>query len=64
MTVIFGPNNYSAHPQYDTGTTHLKLSYLYSFSRTFMPSLFLSVKGSDARYSQINFSDPLLKSCR
>ena len=64
MTVTFEPNNDSAYPRYDTGTAYLKLSYLYSFSRTFMPNLFLSVKSSDASYSQINFSDPSLKSCR
>ena len=41
-----GSNSYSAYPQYNTGTTFLNQSYLYSISHIFTPSLFLSAKAS------------------
>jgi len=64
MTVIFESNNYSASPQYDTGTTCLNQSYLYSLSHTSTPSLFLSVRARCTRYNQNNSYDLPLKCCR
>ena len=55
-----GSNTYSAYPQYDTGTTYLNQSYLYSLSHTFTPSLFLSAKASYTRYNENNSYDPSL----
>ncbi len=52
---LLGSNSYSAYPQYDTGTTYLNQSYLYSISHTFTPSLFLSGKASFTRFNQ-NYS--------
>jgi hypothetical protein len=47
-----GSNSYSAYPQYNTGTTFLNQSYLYSLSHTFTPNLFLSAKASYTRFNQ------------
>jgi hypothetical protein len=55
-----GSNSYSAYPQYDTGTTYLNQSYLYSLSHIFTPSLFLSVKASYTRFNQNYSFDPSL----
>ncbi len=55
-----GSNSYSAYPQYDTGTTFLNQSYLYSLSHTFTPNLFLSVKASFTRFNQNTSFDPSL----
>jgi hypothetical protein len=49
---LLGSNTYSAYPQYDTGTTFLNQSYLYSVSHIFTPSLFLSAKVSYTRFNQ------------
>ena len=57
---ILGSNTYSAYPQYDTGTTFLNQSYLYSVSHIFTPSLFLSVKASYTRFNENNSYDPSL----
>jgi hypothetical protein len=57
---IPGSDTYSAYPQYDTGTTFLNQSYLYSFSHIFTPSLFLSVKASFTRFNENNSYDPSL----
>jgi hypothetical protein len=57
---ILGSNSYSAYPQYDTGTTYLNQSYLYSLSHTFTPNLFLSAKASYTRYNQNTSFDPSL----
>jgi hypothetical protein len=57
---LSGSNSYSAYPQYDTGTTYLNQSYLYSLSHTFTPSLFLSAKASFTRYNENNSYDPTL----
>jgi hypothetical protein len=59
---LLGSNSYSAYPQYDTGTTYLNQSYLYSLSHTFTPSLFFSVKASYTRYNENNsFEQSLLE---
>jgi hypothetical protein len=55
-----GSNSYSAYPQYDTGTTYLNQSYLYSLSHIFTPSLFLSAKASYTRFNENNSYDPSL----
>ena len=57
---ILGSNTYSAYPQYDTGTTFLNQSYLYSVSHIFTPNLFLSVKASYTRFNENNSYDPSL----
>jgi hypothetical protein len=64
MTVPLGSNNYCAYPQYDTGTTYLNRSYLYSIAHTFTSSQFLSVKARYTRYNPNNSHDPSLKFCR
>ncbi|HUB52481.1 MAG TPA: TonB-dependent receptor [Terracidiphilus sp.] len=57
-----GSNTYSAYPQYNTGTTYLNQSYLYSLSHTFSPNLFLSVKASFTRFNQnYSFDQSLLE---
>jgi hypothetical protein len=55
---LLGANTYSAYPQYDTGTTYLNQSYLYSISHIFTPNLFLSVKASFTRFNENNSYDP------
>jgi hypothetical protein len=56
-----GSNSYSAYPQYDTGTTFLNQSYLYSISHIFTPSLFLSMKASYTRFNEnTSFDQSLL----
>ncbi|HTW81016.1 MAG TPA: carboxypeptidase regulatory-like domain-containing protein [Terracidiphilus sp.] len=55
-----GSDFYSAYPQYNTGTTYLNQSYLYSVSHIFTPSLFLSVKASFTRFNENNTFDPAL----
>ena len=55
-----GSNSYSAYPQYDTGTTFLNQSYLYSVSHIFTPNLFLSAKASYTRFNENNSYDPSL----
>jgi Carboxypeptidase regulatory-like domain/TonB dependent receptor len=55
-----GSNTYSAYPQYNTGTTFLNQSYLYSFFHTFTPSLFLSLKASFTRFNENTSYDPTL----
>ncbi len=56
-----GSNTYSAYPQYDTGTTFLNQSYLYSISHIFTPSLFLSMKASYTRFNEnTSFDQSLL----
>jgi hypothetical protein len=55
-----GSNSYSAYPQYDTGTTFLNQSYLYSISHIFTPSLFLSMKASYTRFNENTSFDPTL----
>jgi hypothetical protein len=57
---LSGSNTYSAYPQYDTGTTFLNQSYLYSLSHIFSPNLFLSVKASYTRFNQNTSFDPSL----
>jgi Carboxypeptidase regulatory-like domain/TonB dependent receptor len=47
-----GSDTYSAYPQYDTGTTYLNQSYLYSISHTFSPTVFLSMKASYTRFNE------------
>ena len=47
-----GSNTYSAYPQYDTGNTLLNQSYLYTYTHTFSPSIFLSAKASYTRFNQ------------
>jgi hypothetical protein len=47
-----GSDTYSAYPQYDTGTTYLNQSYLYSISHTFSPTVFLSAKASYTRFNE------------
>jgi hypothetical protein len=46
-----GSNTYSAYSQYDTGTTELNQSYLYSITHTFSPSLLDSAKASYTRFN-------------
>ena len=55
-----GSNSYSAYPQYDTGTTFLNQSYLYSVSHIFTPNLFLSAKASYTRFNENTSFDPSL----
>ena len=56
-----GSNSYSAYPQYDTGTTFLNQSYLYSISHIFTPSIFLSMKASYTRFNEnTSFDQSLL----
>ena len=55
-----GSNSYSAYPQYDTGTTFLNQSYLYSVSHIFTPNLFLSAKASYTRFNENTSFDPKL----
>jgi len=57
---LLGSNTYSAYPQYDTGTTFLNQSYLYSISHIFTPSLFLSAKASFTRFNENTSFDPSL----
>jgi len=57
---LLGSNSYSAYPQYDTGTTFLNQSYLYSISHIFTPGLFLSMKASFTRFNENNSYDPSL----
>ena len=57
---IPGSDTYSAYPQYNTGTTFLNQSYLYSVSHIFTPSLFLSMKASYTRFNENNSYDPSL----
>jgi carboxypeptidase family protein/TonB-dependent receptor-like protein len=47
-----GSDTYSAYPQYNTGTTYLNQSYLYSISHTFSPTVFLSAKASYTRFNE------------
>ena len=47
-----GSNTASTYPQYNTGTTFLNQSYLYSLAHTFTPSLFLSAKVSYTRFNE------------
>ena len=55
-----GSNSYSAYPQYNTGTTFLNQSYLYSVFHTFTPSVFLSLKASFTRFNENNSFDQSL----
>ena len=53
-----GANSYSAYPQYDTGTTYLNQSYLYTISHVFTPNVYLSAKASFTRFNENNSYDP------
>jgi hypothetical protein len=64
FTQLPGSNNSTAAPEYDTGTTYLNQSYLYSLCHTFTPSLFLSVQASYTRSNRNNSCDLRLKCCR
>jgi hypothetical protein len=55
-----GSNSYSAYPQYNTGTTFLNQSYLYSLFHTLTPSLFLSLKASFTRFNENTSFDATL----
>ena len=44
LTSSPGTDTYSAYPQYNTGTTYVNQSYLYSVVHTFTPNLLLSTK--------------------
>ncbi|MFZ0301914.1 MAG: carboxypeptidase regulatory-like domain-containing protein [Terracidiphilus sp.] len=57
---ILGSNSYSAYPQYDTGTTFLNQSYLYTISHIFTPSVFLSAKASFTRFNENTSYNPSL----
>jgi hypothetical protein len=57
-----GSDTYSAYPQYDTGTTYLNQSYLYSVSHTFTPNLFISAKASYTRFNENTSFDTALTS--
>lgn len=46
-----GSNTYSAYSQYDTGTTNLNQSYLYSLAHTFSNTLFANAKASFTRFN-------------
>jgi hypothetical protein len=48
---FMGSTSYSAYPAYDSGTTALNQSYLYSLSHTFSPSLFDNAKVSYTRFN-------------
>lgn len=57
-----GSDTYSAYPQYDTGTTYLNQSYLFSLSHTFTPSIFVSAKASYTRFNSNTSFDTALTS--
>ena len=47
-----GSTSYSTYPQYNTGTTNLNQSYLYTITHTFNPSVFFSAKASYTRFNE------------
>ncbi len=55
-----GSDTYSTYAQYDTGTTYLNQSYLYSLAHTFTPNLFLSAKASYTRFNENTSFDTAL----
>jgi hypothetical protein len=56
-----GSNTYSAYPQYNTGTTNVNSSYLYSLAHVFNASLLNSAKISYSRFNnQTSFDTSLL----
>lgn len=57
---LLGSDTYSTYPQYDTGTTFLNQSYLFSVSHTFTPSTFISVKVSYTRFNENTSFDTAL----
>jgi hypothetical protein len=54
---LSGSNSYSAYPQFNTGTTELNQSYLYSLSHTFSTNLFASAKASFTRFNTMTSFD-------
>jgi hypothetical protein len=57
---FLGSDSYSAYSQYDTGTTALNQSYLYSLSHTFSSSLFDNAKVSYTRFNSVTSFDSSL----
>jgi hypothetical protein len=55
-----GSNSYSPYSQYDTGTTELNQSYLYSLSHSFSSNLFASAKFSFTRFNTATSFDTSL----
>ena len=50
---FIGSTSYSAYPQYDSGTSAVNQSYLYSLSHSFNSALFDNLKLSYTRYNTI-----------
>ena len=59
-----GSDTYSAYSQYDTGTTVVNSSYLYSLNHIFSPSLLNSAKISYTRFNTNTSFDTTLTSTR
>jgi hypothetical protein len=55
-----GSDTYSAYPQYDTGTTVVNSSYLFSLNHVFNPSLLNSAKISYTRFNNNTSFDTAL----
>jgi hypothetical protein len=57
-----GSTSYSAYPEYDTGSTELNQSYLYTLEHTFSPNVLNSFKASFARFDSATSFDTALTS--
>ena len=55
-----GSDTYAPYPQYDTGTTELNQSFLYSLNHVFSPNLLNSAKFSFTRFNVSTSFDPAL----
>lgn len=53
LSQFIGSTSYSAYPQYDTGTSAVNQSYLYSLSHSFSAAVFDNAKVSFTRYNTV-----------